>query len=1112
MIKDNKETYQRSIATQHPHSFQYRGVMLLHPPPPSSSSSLFGFDVLSTINPFGRFLLLDLLLILSVVVLSCFPDSTYASCDKNDQESLLLFWKGISSQPPLNWSAAIDCCEWEGIGCDVDDRVNRLWLPSKGLRGHVSPTIANLSRLAELNLARNLFSGPLPDGLFKALNSLESIDLSYNRLYGEISSLDFLPTTVQTLNLSGNHLNGTIQSSFFQQASNLVSFNISNNTFSGQIPDLICQGSPSVSALDFTLNDFSGSIPKDIGVCLNLEVLRAGFNNLSGYIPNEIYRVSSLQQLSIPANKLGGTIDESIANLINIRILSLYGNDLTGGIPQNIGALSHLEELLLHINRLNGTLPPSLMNCTRLKTLNLRVNHLEGELSAFDFSKLIQLGTIDMGNNLFQGKLPASLYSCKTLTAIRLAANKLVGEISPEITALQSLSFLSVSNNSLTNISSAMRILQGCKNIRTIMISKNFFDEQLPADENFIHDDALQNLQVLGLGGCRFTGQIPMWVAKLQMLEAMDISFNKLKGTIPGFFGGLSNLFYLDLSQNFFEGNFPVDLIKMRRLSSQEGGDQVDGSYLELPVFVQPDNASSLQYNQLSNLPPAIYLNNNNLSGNIPKEVGQLKFVKQLDFSNNLFSGSITDTISNLTNLERLDLSRNNLTGQIPSSLKILHFLSFFSVANNNLQGPIPIGGQFDTFPNTSFTGNPGLCGLVIQRLCDDISTTTHTPTSKKSPRKRIILGLALGICFGIAFTLMVLAFWTFTKRRIIPKGDPEKPDMDIASYNSSSGLTEVEKDASFLKLFPNNKSEIKELTIAEILKATNNFNQANIIGCGGFGLVFKAILEDGTKLAVKKLSGDMGLMEREFKAEVEILSTAQHKNLVSLQGYCVHDGSRLLIYSFMENGSLDYWLHEKADGASKLDWPTRLKIARGASYGLAYMHQVCEPHIVHRDIKSSNILLDDKFEAHVADFGLSRIILPHHTHVTTELVGTLGYIPPEYGQAWVATLRGDVYSFGVVLLELLTGTRPVDITRPKMTRELVVWVQQMKNEGKQVETFDPLLRGKGYEDEMLQVFDVACVCVSHNPFKRPSIAEVVNWLNGVGCKQQTEKGDQENK
>uniref|UniRef100_A0A7C8ZQ94 non-specific serine/threonine protein kinase n=2 Tax=Opuntia streptacantha TaxID=393608 RepID=A0A7C8ZQ94_OPUST len=211
-----------------------------------------------------------------------------------------------------------------------------------------------------------------------------------------------------------------------------------------------------------------------------------------------------------------------------------------------------------------------------------------------------------------------------------------------------------------------------------------------------------------------------------------------------------------------------------------------------------------------------------------------------------------------------------------------------------------------------------------------------------------------------------------------------------------------------------------------------------------------------------------------------------------------------------MENGSLDYWLHENPDGPSQLDWPTRLRIAFGAGSGLAYMHQICEPHIVHRDIKTSNILLDENFEAHVADFGLSRLILPYRTHVTTDLVGTLGYIPPEYGQSWVATLRGDVYSFGVVMLELLTGKRPVEICKTKTSRELIVWVQQMKKEGRHEEIFDPVLRGKGYEEEMLRVLEAACKCINQNPLERPTINEVVDQLHNWKSSLQTPSSDSE--
>ncbi|KAJ0837683.1 putative protein kinase RLK-Pelle-LRR-Xb-1 family [Helianthus annuus] len=367
-----------------------------------------------------------------------------------------------------------------------------------------------------------------------------------------------------------------------------------------------------------------------------------------------------------------------------------------------------------------------------------------------------------------------------------------------------------------------------------------------------------------------------------------------------------------------------------------------------------------------------------------------------------------------MTSIETLDLSYNNLSGRIPPSLVNLNFLSEFSVAYNHLSGIIPTGRQFGTFSNSSFEGNKDLCGST----CEDSLATRSTPRRSKKSNGPIV-GMAVGIGFG---TLFILALMFLIVLRATRKQE----------------------------IGPRERRWLYEHNRLRWVRAC-----------------FQSDTSRWSKVAIKRLTGDAGQVDREFQAEVETLSRAQHPNLVLLQGYCQHKNDRFLIYSFMENG-------------------------------LAYLHESCDPHIVHRDIKSSNILLDENFEAHLADFGLARLLLPHDTHVTTDLVGTLGYIPPEYGQASLASYKGDVYSFGVVLLELLTGKRPMDMCKPKGSRDLISWVMQMKQENRADEVFDPLIFDKDNSKEMLWVLEIACVCLNESPKLRPSSKELLDWLHHV--------------
>ncbi|AEE28610.1 putative proline-rich receptor-like protein kinase PERK11 RLK-Pelle-PERK-1 family [Arabidopsis thaliana] len=286
--------------------------------------------------------------------------------------------------------------------------------------------------------------------------------------------------------------------------------------------------------------------------------------------------------------------------------------------------------------------------------------------------------------------------------------------------------------------------------------------------------------------------------------------------------------------------------------------------------------------------------------------------------------------------------------------------------------------------------------------------------------------------------------------------------------------------------------------TYEELSQITEGFCKSFVVGEGGFGCVYKGILFEGKPVAIKQLKSVSAEGYREFKAEVEIISRVHHRHLVSLVGYCISEQHRFLIYEFVPNNTLDYHLHGK--NLPVLEWSRRVRIAIGAAKGLAYLHEDCHPKIIHRDIKSSNILLDDEFEAQVADFGLARLNDTAQSHISTRVMGTFGYLAPEYASSGKLTDRSDVFSFGVVLLELITGRKPVDTSQPLGEESLVEWARprliEAIEKGDISEVVDPRLENDYVESEVYKMIETAASCVRHSALKRPRMVQVVRALD----------------
>ncbi|XP_028775296.1 inactive LRR receptor-like serine/threonine-protein kinase BIR2 [Neltuma alba] len=480
-------------------------------------------------------------------------------------------------------------------------------------------------------------------------------------------------------------------------------------------------------------------------------------------------------------------------------------------------------------------------------------------------------------------------------------------------------------------------------------------------------------------------------------------------------------------------------------------------------------------------------LGSNALSGTIPEQICVwMRYLVNLDLSANRLSGPIPPSLGNCSYLNELSLNSNQLSGVIPAEIGSLSRLSKFSVANNHLEGAIP--SSLSRFGKENFEGNSGLCGGPLGSKCGGLS------------KKNLAIIIAAGVFGAAASLLLALGLWWWYHLRLGKKGFGDGASDNWAVKLRGYKLVQV-------TLF---QKPLVKVKLGDLMAATNNFSAENILISTRTGTTYKADLPDGSTLAVKRLN-TCKILEKLFRVEMNRLGLLRHPNLAPLLGFCMVEEEKLLVYKYMSNGTLFSLLHRNGNA---LDWPMRFRIGLGAARGLAWLHHGSHPPIIHQNICSNVILVDEDFDARLMDSGLARLMTSDSegTSFVNGDFGELGYIAPEYTSTPFPSLKGDVYGFGVVLLELVTGQKPLEVSigEEEIKGNLANWVNTLSNSGRIKDCIDKAITGKGHDEEILQFLRIACNCVVSHPKDRLSMYQVYHSLKSLSKDQSFSEHDDE--
>ncbi|XP_070663114.1 probable LRR receptor-like serine/threonine-protein kinase RFK1 isoform X5 [Malus domestica] len=834
---------------------------------------------------------------------------------------------------------------------------------------------------------------------------------------------------------------------------------------------------PYLKKIDFALNYLNGTIPKEWGVT-QLTSISLLVNRLSGEIPKELGNITTLTYLHLEANQFSGVVPPELGSLINLGTMMLSSNRLTGNLPTTFSGLRNLTDFRINDNNFNGTIPDFIQNWKQLERLEMHASGLQGPIPSNIslLSNLIELRISDINgteqgfptfknttglvrlvlrNCNISGEIPPYVWTMQNLEMFDVSFNKLAGEI-PASLNLERLRFLFLTGNSMSG-SVPDSVFKDGSNID---LSYNNFTWQGPEEPacqenlnlnlNLFRSSSRENNLRRGLP-CLKDLNCPRYSTCLHVnCGGNDITVKGDKGDIVyegdgGVEGGSAEYFLNDNSYWGFSstGDFMDDNdFQNTRYSVSLSSSNLSGLYTT--ARISPISITYFHY----------CLENGNYTVSL--------HFAEIQFTNDQTYTSLGRRIFDIYVQDKVLQKDFNIEDEAKMAQKPVVLQEHnVSVTNNILEIRFYFAGK-----GTTRIPERGVYGPLISAISVESDSRDCSSGGKKGTT-HIVAGVIVG-AFLLVFVILGILWW----KGYLACKRGRKKDRD--------GLD----------------GQTGGFTLKQLKAATNDFDYDNKIGEGGFGPVYKGQLPDGRVIAVKQLSSKSRQGNREFLNEMGMISCLQHPNLVKLHGCCIEGGQLLLVYEYMENNNLARALFGR-ENHLKLDWPTRLKICIGIARGLAFLHEESVLKIVHRDIKATNVLLDEDLNPKISDFGLAKLDEEEKTHISTRVAGTIGYMAPEYALWGHLTYKADVYSFGVVALEIISGKNNNNYIPNDNWVCLLDWACHLQQTGNLLELIDERLGSEVDQKEAEIMVKVALLCTNASASLRPSMSEVVSMLEG---------------